>query len=78
MIVLNLSPQIIVKFYESCFIYAHRYLDNVSSNPNDERYRKISEHNKAFQDKVAIIEGAKDFLQAVGFMPKRLQYLGIV
>ncbi|XP_071788248.1 UBX domain-containing protein 6-like [Asterias amurensis] len=59
----------------TCLQILCKYLDNVSNSPNDERYRKISEHNKAFQDKVAIIEGAKDFLQAVGFMPKRLQYL---
>ncbi|XP_038078777.1 UBX domain-containing protein 6-like [Patiria miniata] len=51
-----------------------KYLDNVCNNPTEEKYRNISEHNKAFQEKVAPIEGARDFLQAVGFQPKKLSY----
>ncbi|XP_022105580.1 UBX domain-containing protein 6-like [Acanthaster planci] len=49
-----------------------KYLDNVCNNPTEEKYRKISEHNKIFQERVVPVVGARDFLEAVGFKPKKL------
>ncbi|XP_006819414.1 UBX domain-containing protein 6-like [Saccoglossus kowalevskii] len=44
-----------------------KYLDNIISHPGEEKYTKIRIQNKAFQDKVACIEGSEEFLQSVGF-----------
>ncbi|KAI1706788.1 PUB domain-containing protein [Ditylenchus destructor] len=44
-----------------------KYLNNILSNPEEEKFRKIRTSNKVFQEKVAATNGAVDFLQAVGF-----------
>ena len=44
-----------------------RYLDNMIKNPDDEKYRKIRKNNKIFAEKVAPVEGAEEFLEAIGF-----------
>lgn len=49
-----------------------KYLDNILQNPSDEKFRKIKKSNKAYQDRVACIEGTDIFLQAVGFNSQTL------
>lgn len=44
-----------------------KYLDNITNNPTEEKYRRIRKSNKAYVDRVAIVEGADLFLQSVGF-----------
>jgi UBX domain-containing protein 6 len=46
------------------------------SHPDDEKYRKIRLYNKAFQERVAHIEGALMFLEAIGFEKKCLPHEG--
>jgi len=44
-----------------------KYLDNILQNPAEEKYRKIRKSNKAFQERVASIEGTELFIEACGF-----------
>lgn len=44
-----------------------KYLDNIITNPDDEKFRKIRKSNKAFVDRVAAIEGTDVFISAAGF-----------
>jgi hypothetical protein len=44
-----------------------KYLVNILDNPSTEKYRRISTHNKAFQDKVSRVQGAIDFLLCARF-----------
>ncbi|XP_060797458.1 UBX domain-containing protein 6 isoform X2 [Neoarius graeffei] len=44
-----------------------KYIDNICKNPTEEKYRKIKVSNKVFQEKVSVIEGTREFLQALGF-----------
>lgn len=44
-----------------------KYLDNIRSNPDEEKYRKIRIMNKVFQEKVEPLKGTSEFLQAAGF-----------
>ncbi|TSK53653.1 UBX domain-containing protein 6 [Bagarius yarrelli] len=44
-----------------------KYIDNICKNPTEEKYRKIRVSNKVFQEKVSVIEGCREFLQALGF-----------
>ncbi|KAI5101044.1 UBX domain-containing protein 6, partial [Silurus meridionalis] len=44
-----------------------KYIDNICKNPTEEKYRKIKVSNKIFQEKVSVIEGSREFLQALGF-----------
>ncbi|XP_040273684.1 UBX domain-containing protein 6 [Bufo bufo] len=53
-----------------------RYLKNIIENPNEEKYKKIKLSNKVFQEKVICLEGAHEFLEAVGFEKKTLALQG--
>ncbi len=44
-----------------------KYLDNLLSDPGEEKFRKIRKSNRVFQEKVAACEGHDLFLEAVGF-----------
>ncbi|ROL40767.1 UBX domain-containing protein 6 [Anabarilius grahami] len=44
-----------------------KYIENICKNPTEEKYRKIKLSNKVFQEKVSVIEGSREYLQAVGF-----------
>ena len=44
-----------------------RYLDNIITHPDEEKYRKIRASNKVFQEKVCSVMGSVLFLEAVGF-----------
>lgn len=50
-----------------------RYLDNIITNPDNPKVRKIRFGNKAYQDKVNVIEGASQFLTAAGFEKTRMK-----
>ncbi|KAG7208751.1 hypothetical protein KM043_014947 [Ampulex compressa] len=57
---------------DSCIDTLVRYLDNITNNPDVEKYRKIRMCNRIFQEKVLPIEGALDFLMAAGFEKQKL------
>ena len=50
-----------------------KYLDNILGHPGEEKYRKIRLNNKAFQEKVAPLAGAQEFMQAAGWETKMLE-----
>ena len=45
-----------------------KYLDNIMQNPTEEKFRKIRQSNKAYQERVSSLEGTDLFLQAAGFL----------
>lgn len=45
-----------------------KYLDNIMQNPSGEKFRKIRKSNKAYQERIASLEGGDIFLQAAGFV----------
>ncbi len=45
-----------------------RYLLNILLNPSEDKFRRISTENKAFQGKIATAKGAVNFLCSVGFV----------
>ncbi|KAJ8362934.1 hypothetical protein SKAU_G00117650 [Synaphobranchus kaupii] len=49
-----------------------KYIDNILNNPTEEKYRKIKQSNKVFQEKVSSMEGSSEFLQALGFQSAAL------
>eukprot|EP00041_Stephanoeca_diplocostata_P003450 m.34769 g.34769 ORF g.34769 m.34769 type:complete len:489 (-) comp14324_c0_seq5:363-1829(-) len=44
-----------------------KYITNIAKNPQEEKYRRIRLSNDAFQNRVASVDGALDFLRAAGF-----------
>ncbi|KAJ4448122.1 UBX domain-containing protein 6 [Periplaneta americana] len=51
-----------------------KYLENIITNPTEEKYRKIRMSNRAYQDRVACLEGTQDFLTAAGFKIQKLPF----
>lgn len=51
-----------------------KYLDNITKNPGEEKYRKIRMSNKAFKERVSQLNGTDEFLQACGFEIKQLPF----
>lgn len=51
-----------------------KYLDNIINNPNEEKFWKIRQNNKAFQERVAGMKGTEEFLLAAGFSLKSLPF----
>eukprot|EP00093_Oithona_nana_P003608 03608.XXX_171711_163215_1 [CDS] Oithona nana genome sequencing. len=45
-----------------------KYLDNIMQNPTQEKFRKIRQSNKAYQERIAVLEGTELFMQSAGFM----------
>ncbi|CAF2516526.1 unnamed protein product [Rotaria sp. Silwood2] len=45
-----------------------KYFDNIISNPDEEKYRRIRLQNKVYLDKVASLKYAYELLQASGFI----------
>ena len=41
-------------------------------NPTEEKFRKIRQSNKAYQERIAVLEGTSLFLQSAGFMSQTL------
>lgn len=59
---------------EMCVETLSKYLENILLHPTEEKYRKIRLSNRVFQDKVAPVEGAQDFLLGAGFQILALPY----
>ncbi|KAH3892776.1 UBX domain-containing protein 6-like [Dreissena polymorpha] len=51
-----------------------KYLDNIISNPGEEKFRKIRISNKAFVERIAPLRGTEEFLQAAGFQITSLPF----
>ncbi|XP_059153796.1 UBX domain-containing protein 6-like [Physella acuta] len=51
-----------------------KYIDNIINNPTEEKYWKIRQTNKAFQERVACMKGTEEFLLAAGFSLKSLPF----
>lgn len=49
-----------------------KYLQNIINHPDEDKYKRIRMSNKVFQDRVAGIEGALEFLEAAGFAKEQL------
>jgi len=50
-----------------------KYIDNIVSNPTELKFRKIRKSNKAFQERVASLEGTVEFLEGCGFETRQLE-----
>ncbi|XP_076009354.1 UBX domain-containing protein 6 [Genypterus blacodes] len=53
-----------------------KYVENICKNPTEEKYRKIKLSNRVYQEKVASVEGSREFLQALGFISVMLPVEG--
>ncbi|KAG0722307.1 UBX domain-containing protein 6 [Chionoecetes opilio] len=51
-----------------------KYIENILSNPTEEKFRKIRISNRAYQERIHPIVGTKDFLQAAGFTIQDLPF----
>lgn len=51
-----------------------KYIENITSNPSDEKFRKIRQSNKAYQDRIHPIKGTREFLVAAGFVEQELPF----
>ncbi|CAG9568633.1 unnamed protein product [Danaus chrysippus] len=49
-----------------------KYLENIVTHPDDEKYQKIRMSNRAFCERVQPIEGSMELLLAAGFMQDKL------
>ena len=50
------------------------YSSNIINNPESDKYRIIKTENRAFQDRIAKVTGATNFLKAVGFQEEGGMY----
>ncbi|CAL4169354.1 unnamed protein product, partial [Meganyctiphanes norvegica] len=51
-----------------------KYIENIVSNPAEEKFKKIRMSNKAYQERIHPIEGTKEFLSAAGFIQQELPF----
>ena len=49
-------------------------MDNITSSPGEEKYRRIRQTNRAYVDRVAPLEGAAELLSAAGFQSTQLPH----
>lgn len=52
---------------EPCIAVLQKYVMNLISNENEEKFKKIKMHNRIFCERVKEVEGAIQFLLAIGF-----------
>lgn len=52
---------------EDCIETIKKYLNNIIANPDEEKFQKIRMTNRVFSEKVANVEGTKEFMTAAGF-----------
>ncbi|XP_038218056.1 UBX domain-containing protein 6 [Zerene cesonia] len=57
---------------DTCVETLCKYLENIVTYPEEEKYQKIRMSNRAFTDRVQPIEGAMELLLAAGFAQQRL------
>jgi len=50
-----------------------KYLNNIKSNPDEDKYKKIKWNHKLFQEKVNSQKGATDFLKSIGWAEETLE-----
>ncbi|KAK9497789.1 hypothetical protein O3M35_003712 [Rhynocoris fuscipes] len=55
---------------EQCIETLCTYLQNIISQPDEEKYKKIRFKNRVFQEKVAKIIGSVEFLESAGFVKR--------
>merc|ERR1711915_743428 len=58
---------------ELCVETLSKYIDNIINNPTELKCRKIRKSNKAFNERVASLEGSNEFLEGCGFLSKELE-----
>ncbi|XP_042218542.1 UBX domain-containing protein 6-like [Homarus americanus] len=51
-----------------------KYIENIVTNPTEEKFHKIRMSNKAYQERILPIEGTKEFLEAAGFTEQELPF----
>lgn len=51
-----------------------KYIENIESNPTEEKYRRIRQSNKAYQERVKDVEGAVQFMEGAGFVEQQLPH----
>lgn len=61
---------------QACIETLCRYLENIISNPDEEKYHRIRMSNRVFQEKVVGMDGALEFLEAAGFSQQILPFQG--
>lgn len=59
---------------ETCIETLSKYIDNIVNNPTEPKYRKIRKSNKAFQERVASLEGTIEFLEGCGFQSVQMEF----
>lgn len=59
---------------ETCIETLSKYIDNIVNNPTEPKYRKIRKSNKAFQERVASLEGTLEFLEGCGFQSAPMEF----
>ncbi|XP_045506943.1 UBX domain-containing protein 6 [Colias croceus] len=57
---------------DTCVETLCKYLENIVTYPEEEKYQKIRMSNRAFTDRVQPIEGAVELLLAAGFVQQKL------
>ncbi|CAG4980752.1 unnamed protein product [Colias eurytheme] len=57
---------------DTCVETLCKYLENIVTYPEEEKYQKIRMSNRAFTDRVQPIEGAMELLLAAGFVQQKL------
>ncbi|XP_041972454.1 UBX domain-containing protein 6 [Aricia agestis] len=57
---------------DSCVETLCKYLENIITYPEEEKYKKIRMSNRVFTERVQPIEGSMELLQAAGFEQKKL------
>jgi len=50
-----------------------KYIGNIISNPTEAKFRKIRKSNRAFNERVASLEGSSEFLEGCGFVTRQLE-----
>lgn len=58
---------------ELCVETLSKYIDNIVNNPAEIKYRKIRKNNKAFNERVASLEGTAEFLEGCGFRVTQME-----
>lgn len=58
----------------TCVETLTKYIDNIVNNPTEMKYRKIRKSNKAFQERVANLEGSSDFFDGCGFQSVQQEF----
>ncbi|MPC10104.1 UBX domain-containing protein 6 [Portunus trituberculatus] len=58
----------------TCIETLCKYIENIVSNPTEEKFRKIRISNRAYQERIHPMEGTKEFLEAAGFTVQELPF----